>query len=119
MTYWSWILLIIYPLAVGGGQILFKIAANRLRPDAGLLVQLTEPALLAALGLYGALAFVWIIIVRELPLTAAYPFVALSFVVTPFFAWLLLNEDLNTGYLIGIAFICAGVFITQRSVNVL
>lgn len=119
MTYWSWVLLFVYPLAVGAGQILFKIAADRLRPDAGLLAQVTEPALLAAFGLYGALAFVWIIIVRELPLSAAYPFVALSFVVTPFFAWLILNEDLNMGYLIGIAFICVGVFITQRSINVL
>jgi len=118
MTYWSWILLLVYPVAVGGGQILFKIAANRVETNAGILVQLTEPALLAALGLYGALAFVWLMIVRELPLTVAYPFVALSFVVTPIFAWLLLKEDLNAGYLIGIAFICAGVLITQRSLNV-
>lgn len=117
MTRFLWIILILYPVAVGAGQILFKLAAQRLRPGASIWVQATEPMLLAAFALYGALAIVWILIVRELPLSAAYPFVALSFVVTPLFAWLLLGEKLNPAYLIGIAFICTGVIITQRAVH--
>lgn len=117
MTRLLWIVLIIYPMAVGFGQILFKLASQRLRPDQPVWVQVTEPMLVAAVTLYGALAVVWVLIVRELPLSAAYPFVALSFVFTPIFAWLVLGEKLNPSYMIGIAFICAGVIITQRAAH--
>ena len=117
MTRLLWIVLILYPIAVGAGQILFKLASQRLRPDQPIWVQAMEPMLVGAVTLYGALAVVWILIVRELPLSAAYPFVALLFVFPPLFAWLLLGEKLNPAYMIGIAFICAGVIITQRAVH--
>jgi drug/metabolite transporter (DMT)-like permease len=117
MTRLLWIVLILYPVAVGAGQILFKLAAERLQPNQPIYVQMTEPMLLSAIGLYGGLAIIWMLIVRELPLSAAYPFVALSFVFTPLFAWALLGEKINPAYMIGIAFICVGVFITQRAVH--
>lgn len=118
MTWFLWALLIIYPFVVGCGQILFKLASMRLRFDQPIWVQMTEPMLLAAVTLYGLLAIVWMLIVRELPVSVAYPFVALSFVFTPLLASGLLNEKINPTYIIGIVFICIGVIITQRAVHV-
>lgn len=117
MTRFLWVVLFVYPLMVGLGQIFFKLAAERINADQTVLQRALEPMLLAAFGLYAALAVVWLLIVRELPLSAAYPFVALSFVFTPMLAWILLGEKLNLTYLIGILFICAGVVITQRALN--
>ncbi|MEM9085228.1 MAG: EamA family transporter [Pseudomonadota bacterium] len=117
MTRVLWVVLIVYPLMVGIGQILFKLASERITPDQTVLQRALEPMLVSAFGLYAALAVVWLLIVRELPLSAAYPFVALSFVFTPMLAWILLGEKLNFTYLIGILFICAGVVITQRALD--
>lgn len=109
--------LLIYPMGVGAGQILFKMAASRMRPGTSPILQLMDPMLIAAVLFYGLLSIVWVLIVRQLPLSTAYPFVALSFVFTPLFAFFLLNEKLNANYLFGIAMICAGVILTQRSAN--
>lgn len=111
--------LLIYPIGVGAGQILFKVAASRMRPGVSPFLQLTDPMLIAAVLFYGLLSIAWMLIVRQLPLSTAYPFVALSFVFTPLFALLLFNEKLHTNYLFGIAMICAGVILTQRSPHVL
>lgn len=109
--------LLIYPMGVGAGQILFKMAASRMRPDVPIFLQLMDPMLIAAVVFYGLLSIAWVVIVRQLPLSTAYPFVALSFVFTPLFAFLAFNEKLNANYLFGIALICAGVILTQRSAH--
>ncbi len=114
--YAIWALLIAFPIGVGGGQILLKLAAARIAPGSSLWVIMTEPVLLAAVALYGALGVIWLLILKQIPLNTAYPFVALSFVVTPLLAWHLLGERPVGAYFLGIGLICIGVAITQRAV---
>jgi undecaprenyl phosphate-alpha-L-ara4N flippase subunit ArnE len=111
-----WLLLLAFPVGVGGGQIMLKLAARRMATDAPLWMALLDPVLLGAAALYGALGIVWFIILKHIPLNTAYPFVALSFVVTPLLAWQVLGERPVGLYFLGIALICAGVAITQRAV---
>ena len=110
---WKWLLLLLYPFAVGIGQILFKMASNRMGPGQPLVQYIFEPFLLAAMTLYFALALFWVYIIKFLPISVAYPFVALSFIFTPLLAWMLLNEQLSGRYIFGILLICAGVIVTQ------
>lgn len=110
-----WIMLLVFPVGVGGGQILLKIAAQRIQPGAPWLMAL-NPMLVAAAVLYGLLGLIWLLILRQIPLSTAYPFVALSFAVTPLLAWLALGDKPAGLYFIGIALICLGVAITQRAV---
>ena len=116
--YLIWALLIAFPIGVGGGQVLLKLAAARIAPGASLLAIATEPVLMAAVALYGTLGIVWLLILKQIPLNTAYPFVALSFVVTPLLAWQVLGERPVGAYFLGIGLICIGVAITQRAIYV-
>lgn len=110
-------LLIIFPIGIGGGQILFKMAATNINTEKPFWAILANPYLISAVGLYATLSAVWLLILRELPLSAAYPFVALSFAVTPLLAWLVLGDKPQGLYFLGIALICAGVAVTQRAIH--
>jgi undecaprenyl phosphate-alpha-L-ara4N flippase subunit ArnE len=107
-----WLFLLAFPLGLGGGQVLLKLAAQRMQPEFS-LAQIVNPLLGAAVGLYGLLSIIWILILRQVPLSVAYPFVAVSFIVTPLLAWTILNDRPGGLYFVGIAFIGIGVAITQ------
>jgi undecaprenyl phosphate-alpha-L-ara4N flippase subunit ArnE len=111
-----WFLLLAFPVGVGAGQVLLKIAAQRMQPGVS-LATVSDPLLWLAAGLYGALGVIWILILKQIPLSTAYPFVAVSFAVTPLLGWLLLGDKPAGLYFVGIGLICAGVAITQRAVH--
>ncbi|MEJ0070479.1 MAG: EamA family transporter [Pseudomonadota bacterium] len=105
-----------FVLLLAAGQILFKRAAETAPPLHGLAAL---PALAlnlyiwAAVALYGAATLLWIFLLQREPLSRAYPFVALRFVVVPALAWLLLNEEITPFYLAGTALVLAGIWLTR------
>lgn len=94
------------------GQLLFKAVGRKLA--AGLPVTDLGVAALGAvaIGIYGAATLLWIHVLRTVPLTKAYPFMALSFVIVPIGSVLLFSEQVRSQYVIGTALIVAGVVIT-------
>lgn len=94
------------------GQILFKWIGIRLQ--GGLPIQDIRLVGVAgvALFLYGLATFLWIWILRTTPLTRAYPFMALSFVLVPLASVLIFSERINAMYVFGLALIVCGVVIT-------
>lgn len=106
-----------YVLAAGFAQVLFKIASVRIEAAETLGGRLFDPVLLAALALYGGLSVAWLILLRGVPLSALYPFLALGFIVTPILAAALLGERLTPTYAVGLALICAGVIVTQKALH--
>jgi drug/metabolite transporter (DMT)-like permease len=54
-------------------------------------------------------------ILTVVPLSRAYPFVALAFVLVPAAGYLLFHEPVNTRYAIGTALIVAGVIVAARA----
>jgi len=105
-------LLIGYPLLLAAGQILFKRTASRLvglpMPEQ-FVALLVQPSFYAACALYAAATVLWVWLLTHIPLSAAYPFVALSFVVVPVASWWFLGEPLGLPYWTGIGLIVAGV----------
>jgi drug/metabolite transporter (DMT)-like permease len=105
-------LLVAFSGLMSGGQILFKQTALTL-PRAPLAEVL--PALLtnawfyAAVTVYALSAVVWVLILRRLPLSLAYPFVALAFLIVPLAAAFLWGERLRVSYGIGAALVVAGI----------
>jgi drug/metabolite transporter (DMT)-like permease len=79
----------------------------------GFLAIARMPVLYAALGLYAAATLVWIWVLSRVPLSQAYPWVAISVGAVPLLAWLVFHERLTSGYWIGLGFIVVGVFLTQ------
>lgn len=111
--------LIGFSVLLAAGQTLFKVAATGLGTrDASLATfasLLAMPVFWAALVLYGCGTLLWIYILQQVPLSRAYPFAALGFVVVPVLSVLLFSERLNLTYALGALLIVAGVVVTARA----
>ncbi len=107
------LLLPLFALLLAAGQILFKKAALA-AGDGPLVPGIINPWTLAALVLYGAATMLWIVILRTTPLSLAYPFAALGFVIVPLAARWMFDEALSSTYLLGALLIVCGVVLTSR-----
>ena len=96
------------------GQLLFKRAALQVADEtafAAILKLSLSPTLWAALTLYGTATLLWVLILRTTPLSLAYPFAALGFVLLPLLSWWLFDEKLGWALLAGTALIVCGVLV--------
>ena len=100
-------------LAIAGGQILFKMAAQAADPALAFPWQLMNAWLFAALVVYGAATLLWVWLLKVLPLNVAYPFVGLAFVIVPVAAAFFFHEALDWRHLAGGAMIAAGVAVAS------
>ncbi|NGO51262.1 EamA family transporter [Allomesorhizobium camelthorni] len=107
--------LVFTPLLISAGQILFKLTSARAggTDAAGLLAVLVDPYLIAAFAIYGIGTIVWVYVLKSVPLTVAYPFMALTFCAVPLLAWFLLGETLSLRYAIGAGLIIAGLLVVN------
>jgi multidrug transporter EmrE-like cation transporter len=108
-------ILCFYALALTGGQMLFKSAALG-TPQQGALGEWTLELFrnwrfLAALVTYFLLAVLWVWILRVIPLSQAYPFVALAFAITPLMGGIWFGEPLSPRLLLGLAVILCGLLL--------
>lgn len=104
--------LCLFAALLSGGQILFKVASTT-SPS---LTTITDVLFLfkniwfwLALVLYGTATLLWIFILQQVPLSLAYPFVALGFIIVPLASWGIFKEPLNLSYIAGVALIVGGL----------
>jgi len=101
-------------LALAAGQVLFKQGALQIS-GAGfwerLIQALTNAYLLAGLALYGVTTMAWVWVLTQVPLSRAYPFTALAFVIVPVAAHYLFGEAWHLQLLIGSLLIVAGIIV--------
>ncbi len=104
---------------LAAGQTLFKFSAlgmgTKGASPASFLSLLAMPVFWAALVLYGFATLLWIYILQQVPLSRAYPFAALGFVIVPVLSVLFFSERLNVTYALGALLIVAGVVVTARA----
>ena len=74
-----------------------------------------SPMVWVGLALYGLGAVAWLIVLSRLDLSFAYPFLALSYAITPVLAWRFLGEPVSALRWIGITVIILGVVIVSRT----
>lgn len=106
-------LLVVYAAGMAGGQVLFKSAALRYLPDG----TATERSLslvfnayfMGAVALYVALTLLWVWLLTFIPLSRAYPFVALAFAITPLLGGIFFAEPITSKLLAGIALMLGGL----------
>jgi drug/metabolite transporter (DMT)-like permease len=72
---------------------------------------LTNPFLILALFIYGLGTIVWIYLLKSVPLSFAYPFMALTFVLVPLLAWYFLGEPLTMRKGLGTLLVMAGLVV--------
>jgi drug/metabolite transporter (DMT)-like permease len=103
-----------YAAGMTGGQLLFKLSAQRLGSSGAgeRLMRLAEnPYFYAAFALYCALAVLWVWILTFTPLSRAYPFVALAFAITPLLGSWMFGEVIDLRLGLGIVVILCGLFL--------
>jgi drug/metabolite transporter (DMT)-like permease len=103
-------------VALAAGQVLFKHVglAMRGRPLLdGFLLMARQPALYTALAIYGLATLLWIWILSRLPLTQAYPWMAISMVIVPLLGWFVFGERVTPVFWLGMVLILVGLLLTQ------
>lgn len=107
------VVLAAYAVGMAGGQLLFKAAALRVPAQGNLAERLLSLShnvyFLAALAAYFGLGLVWLWVLSFTPLSRAYLFVALSFVLVPFAAAFAFGEPLSGRFAVGAALTVCGV----------
>lgn len=77
---------------------------------------LLSPWVVAGLALYGLGAVLWLYVLARLPLSAAYPFVGLGFILTMALGVLALGENLSAMRVFGTLLIALGCVFVSRSI---
>ena len=112
--------LIFFSLLLAGGQLLFKRAAQSI---VGLSLKLllpalaTNPAMIAAVLLYGGSTVLWVWILSRVPLSQAYPWVSLGTIIVPLAAILLFGETVRPVFWLGALMVGVGIVFTQIGSN--
>ena len=106
------------------GQFLLKTGANQLgaigasaagRLGATIFSVATNVPIIGGLACYGLGAVTWILVLTRVPLSWAYPILALNQVLILLVAWLFLGEQVNALRWAGVLLIITGVFLVSRS----
>jgi drug/metabolite transporter (DMT)-like permease len=114
----NYVALGIFAVVLSAGQVLFKYSAAALqgRPLADGFIELAQtPAFYAGVTLYGSATLLWVWILSRVPLSQAYPWVAVAMAAVPILAVVLFDERFKTSYWLGVAFVVLGVFLTQHA----
>ena len=108
-----WAGLIGTPMMIAVGQVLFKLTSSTTGEFGvrGLAALMFNPLLLAALAIYGTGTIVWIFVLKAVPLTIGYSFMALNFCFVPLLAGVFLGEALTLRYALGAVLIVGGMLV--------
>lgn len=100
------------------GQLMFKRVGSDLGAVTGLsdgsLRNSTVLVFVAALVLYFGATILWILVLRDLPLSKAYPVMALTYLLVPLGSRFYLGEPLSSDQLLGLALIVGGVALAAK-----
>lgn len=108
LTLSQFIQLCSFSILMAAGQFLFKMAAMNAPPLTNLSTVTglaLNPWLWGAMILYAVSTVIWISVLQSVPLSIAYPFVALGFIVVPLVSYLAFKEPLTWQYGAGIVLI--------------
>jgi undecaprenyl phosphate-alpha-L-ara4N flippase subunit ArnE len=108
------LLLIVSVTAIAGGQIVFKLASLAWLPGSGVMGLIKVGWLLLGLLIYGLATLAWLTLLRTVPLSVAYPFFSLAFLIVPLLSWSFLDEPVRLRQWMGATLIAAGVWVSVR-----
>lgn len=117
MTALQLALLVVCVVGIAAGQILFKLGAvtfagkSFLQMMSGLLV---SPLILSGFVVYGVSTILWIGLLRYIPLSRAYPFMAFAFALVPLASWAFLGERVDSRYFAGATLILLGLILISK-----
>ncbi|WP_108815522.1 SMR family transporter [Loktanella sp. Alg231-35] len=103
------------------GQTAFKLGVSKIDiPDAASVLAkamafVFSPFVLLGLTLYAVGTVLWLFALRQLDLSVAYPFVAMSFVMVALSSVVFLGETLDPMRIVGLSLIILGILVIART----
>jgi drug/metabolite transporter (DMT)-like permease len=94
------------------GQLVLKAGAAR--SSGSIIAQLLTPLSICGLGLYFFAALAYMYALRKIPVSVAFPAVALSYPIVALLAYWTAGEQLGLNRMIGIGLVVAGVALINR-----
>ena len=118
-----YLMVLIAVVSMSTAQLLLKkgmLAVGQYPQDLGQIVPFfvkacTNPFVILSIFFTAITALAWIMAVSKAQLGFIYPFMALSYVLVALFSLIIFKEDVTPVRWIGIAVICAGIFLISRS----
>ena len=120
------VLLVLFSVLLSSGsQILLKSGmtrpamkialADKVSPFVTFQAVATSPAVLMGMACFGLSAVVWLFVLAKIPLSTAYPFVALGIAITVLGGRFLFHEPVSVLKMFGIALVVTGVLCVGNS----
>lgn len=110
---WPYYLALLGGVLVGViGQILLKTGAQR---SGDMVAQFLDPYTIVGFAVYALAAILYIVSLKRIPLSVAFPSVSLSYIVVAVAAHLLWHEPLGLPQFGGIALISGGILLLHWS----
>jgi multidrug transporter EmrE-like cation transporter len=114
------LLILVVAISLGAvGQIALKTGINALGEKPAPLTVLrsifTQWQVTVGFLCYGVSSLIYLIALSRLPVSYAYPMVALSYVIVSFLSWRLLHETIPLTRGLGLTLICLGVIVVALS----
>ncbi len=100
---------------IASGQILFKKSGIEIRNSETWFTFKNFLLLSFAFAIYASATFLWIDLLKAIPLSRAYVFMSLSFVIVPLASVIFFHEKLSFLYIIGAAFIVFGIILASQA----
>ena len=97
---------------LGFGQVLFKYASATLQ--FGYLHSYFSVPLICALVIYAVATLAWLAVLARVPLSVAFPFYGLGFLLVPLLSVIILGEHFRWSTLVGGLIILIGITISSR-----
>ncbi len=114
MALWTNAIVIAIVVTIAIGQVLFKYAANGMKTtDYMWQISVLGP-LFVAFAIYGLATLAWVWVLQSVPLSRAYPYMAIAFLLVPAASYVVFGERLDARYALGVLFICGGVILVAR-----
>lgn len=104
-------------LLMSFAQVSYKLAALNINnfdnPISGILLNVWFyiSASISAIAL-GA----WLVVIKYVPLSIAYPYQSLVYILTPVLSWVVFDERVGLSYVLGLVIILLGLMIVLKSV---
>ncbi|WP_084435647.1 EamA family transporter [Desulfomicrobium escambiense] len=107
------ILILFTVLSLSLGQILFKLAAEKINFSLAGILSLFNINLLVALLVYFFATGMWLFVLKQIPLRIAYPYAALAFIFVPLLGHFIIGEKIYWNTFVGASLILVGVLISS------
>lgn len=100
-------------VAVASGQVLMKVASLSWNETGGLFNIRTLSWLATAFAVYGVSSLVWIYVLRHIPLSQAYPFISITFLLVPIASAVFFSERFDWVNVASAMLIMAGISLSS------